>query len=508
MTKINLNPNSSNFSNIKAMFEGPATTNKPKVFKKDINSVTNTTQPEAKLPSPKATGPEGKKSPPAVPKKTPKTKEKYNELKQQHEANLLSKSVAPQVVELQATPEQKKPPVPPKPERLTKPPVPRKPTGLLKKSGLSKSPASSIKPGNSEEQAKIDENDRDAKLKKILQNISARKIQEYFRKHVERVKKDTPNGYGIVSSEPYNGTKPEHKGRIYYFQINDQGILCAMYSPTQAPDVSMEGSSKYVDRIDKNFVRLINLSDRFRKNINENGDLKDTSVIPGIAVDSHTMIARFGGDNLVDYLKKNNPPLNLSCFEKAAVDLNLLHSRGSFLADIKPQNLTFDGKNVNFIDVDDRIIMADEEEAMNLHDRRTIGYIHSELRKYVALDINDIEYLVNDDEIWFNLIPSLYKIADEYALLVSMMESTMEPNRSNSSAMTDIKNRGYSRMNDTEKQPIIDWIENNVKTQHRQNIKEILTNPYQYIRKYIKDGDIDITVIPKLSEMLDFSKKS
>jgi len=76
MTRTNLNPNSSNFSNIKAMFEGPATTNKPKVFKKDINSVTNTTQPEAKLPWPKATGPEGKKSPPAVPKKNTQNKTK------------------------------------------------------------------------------------------------------------------------------------------------------------------------------------------------------------------------------------------------------------------------------------------------------------------------------------------------------------------------------------------------------------------------------------------------
>jgi len=157
--------------------------------------------------------------------------------------------VAPQVAALQATPERQKPPVPPKPERLTKPPVP------LKKSGLSKSPASSIKPRNSEEQAKIDENDRDAKLKKILQNISARKIQEYFRKHVERVKKDTPNGYGIVSSEPYDGTKPEHKGRIYYFQINDQGILCAMYSPTEKPESPIEGVFKKVTGMDGNFVR-------------------------------------------------------------------------------------------------------------------------------------------------------------------------------------------------------------------------------------------------------------
>ncbi|WP_207286983.1 hypothetical protein, partial [Candidatus Hamiltonella defensa] len=123
----NLNPNSSNFSKIKAMFEG-LTTKKPseKAFE-GLKSVTNTTEPKAQLPSPKAKSTEGE-PPPAAPEKTGETKQKYKELKQQHKANLLSKSVtprlqkppvpprtvAPQAAELQATPRLQKPPVPPR----------------------------------------------------------------------------------------------------------------------------------------------------------------------------------------------------------------------------------------------------------------------------------------------------------------------------------------------------------------------------------------------------------
>lgn len=105
MTKTNLNPNSSNFSNIKAMFEGLTTKKTSEKAFEGLQSVTNTTEPKAQLPSPKATSTEGKKRPPAVPEKTAKTKKEYDRLKQKHEANLLSKSVAP---------ERQKPPVPPR----------------------------------------------------------------------------------------------------------------------------------------------------------------------------------------------------------------------------------------------------------------------------------------------------------------------------------------------------------------------------------------------------------
>ncbi|ASV33773.1 hypothetical protein GWK90_00065 [Candidatus Hamiltonella defensa] len=106
MIQTNLNPNSSNFSNIKTMFEGLITNNKPskKAFE-GLQSVTNTTEPKAQLPSPKATSTEGKKRSPSVPEKTGETKQKYKELKQQHEANLLSKPVTPGL---------QKPPVPPR----------------------------------------------------------------------------------------------------------------------------------------------------------------------------------------------------------------------------------------------------------------------------------------------------------------------------------------------------------------------------------------------------------
>ncbi|WP_059108228.1 hypothetical protein [Candidatus Williamhamiltonella defendens] len=51
-------------------------------------------------------------------------------------------------------------------------------------------------PKNPQGQAKIDENDSAETLK--IKEESARKIQEYFRRHVKRVREAKRNHYGIV----------------------------------------------------------------------------------------------------------------------------------------------------------------------------------------------------------------------------------------------------------------------------------------------------------------------
>ncbi|AYB48611.1 hypothetical protein CJJ19_02925 [Candidatus Williamhamiltonella defendens] len=362
-------------------------------------------------------------------------------------------------------------------------------------------------PKNPQGQAKIDENDRAEKLEKILQKISARKIQQYYRAHVRRVKEATPNDYGIVSSQPYDGTKPEHIGRTYHFQIKKDGqnqkkILRVMYSPAKGPDSPMEGGFKSIDRIDKKFVRLkIVKGDSFRKEINNNDDLEGTStVIPGIAVDSDTMIARFGGDSLSDYVQ-NISSINPAHFENAVKDLQTLHKRNTYLIDIKLANLTYDGKNVNFIDVDNRV-RIDPKKPNITKFNITLCYTTTKLLRVLIPDF------FGDGSGSFSLGPktdaekkSYFKVSDEYAFLLAMIIAT--------SKKDDLKRAFYGRnvgvkknrefhgvMNNDNQSYFRNWIQAHVKPKFHSNIASILRDPYEYAEKSSNP--------PYLSDMLLF----
>lgn len=66
------------------------------------------------------------------------------------------------------------------------------------------------------------------------------------------------------------------------------------------------------------------------------------------------MISHNAGICLIDHLN-NNAPLPQSVFKIAVNELKKLHEIQGYLRDIKPANMAYDGKQVNFIDVDDRI---------------------------------------------------------------------------------------------------------------------------------------------------------
>ncbi|ATW34366.1 MULTISPECIES: BUD32 family EKC/KEOPS complex subunit [Candidatus Williamhamiltonella] len=355
-------------------------------------------------------------------------------------------------------------------------------------------------PKNPQGQAKIDENDRAAKLAKILQNISARKIQRYYRAHVIRVKEATPNDYGIVSSKPYGGTKPEHNGRTYYFQKNNQNdILRGMYSPTEYPDSPMEGTFKDVTTIDKNFVQLKFKGNLFGREINNNDDLEGTStVIPGIAVDSDIMIARFGGDNLSDYLQKKNF-INPDHFENAVKDLGTLHKKNTYLTDIKIENLAYDGKNVNFIDIENRV-KIDPTKPKIIKPHMTPGCTTTKLLRVLRPDAFgglSHSFSFTPDEAAAKK-PYL-KVCDEYAFLLAMIEATTRKSKfqiafdavpikkiDQINGIMNHKNEPYFRK----------WIKKHVKPEFHSNVASILKDPHEYAEKSSNP--------PYLSDMLLF----
>jgi len=355
-------------------------------------------------------------------------------------------------------------------------------------------------PKNPQGQAKIDENDRAAKLNEILKKISARKIQRYYRAHVERVKKATPNDYGIVSSQPYDGTKPEHNGRTYYFQKNNQNdILRVMYSPTEHPVSPKEGNSKYVDTINGYFVKLKVKDNLSGEEINNNDDLEGTStVIPCIAVDYDTMIARFGGDNLSDYLQKKNF-INPAHFENAVKDLKTLHKRNTYLTDIKVQNLTYDGKNVNFIDVDNRV-KIDPTKPNIIKPDMTPCCTTTKLLRVLRPDVlGDIFYS-------FSFTPDeavakkpYLKVCDEYAFLLAMIRATTKKTKSkiafNAVPIENI-DQINGIMNDKNEPYFRKWIQKHVKPEFHSNVKSILRDPHEYAEKSSNP--------PYLSDMLLF----
>ncbi|CED79079.1 Conserved hypothetical protein [Candidatus Hamiltonella defensa (Bemisia tabaci)] len=352
-------------------------------------------------------------------------------------------------------------------------------------------------PKNPQGQAKIDENDSAETLK--IKEESARKIQEYFRRHVKRVREAKRNHYGIVSSEPYDGTKPEHKGRIYYFQINDQGILCAMYSPTEKPESPIEGAFKKVTGMDGNFVELKKVKgNSFGKEINDNGDLKDTfTVIPSIAVNGNTIIARFGGDNLFDYLQKKNF-INSAHFENAVKDLTTLHKRSTYLTDIKVENFTYDGKNVNFIDVDNRV-KIDPIKPKIIKPDMTAACTTTKLLRVLRPDAFDKIFS-------FFLTPEAaaakkpyLKVCDEYAFLLAMIEATTRKSESRiafNAVPIGNMDQINGMMNDKNKSYFRKWIQKHVKPEFHSNVESILRDPHEYAEKSSNP--------PYLSDMLLF----
>ncbi|WP_174888671.1 hypothetical protein [Candidatus Hamiltonella defensa] len=289
-------------------------------------------------------------------------------------------------------------------------------------------------------------------------------------------------------------TGEKYKDAVFFYKVNDVHKYERIhYRPIRQLDSNqnLKGGSKYVSRMDGSHVFLElhspEKSPPFNTDCNNHDDLVGTSTIKaGIAVDVDKMITPYGGSNLIDCVKNNNF-MHPAYFQNALGDLTTLHKRDTFLADIKMNNCGFNGKNVTFFDVEDRIRAG---SVTNLDSVRTPEYITPKLWDAVKLN--------SADEIGEKR--HYLKTADEYAFLLTIIYSTVS-NILTKEDWSGIQKNDWGKsdkpgaMNDTNKSMFLNWIRNYVQPAFHSHIENMLRDPYEYAKTS--------TTQPYLSEMLD-----
>ena len=317
-------------------------------------------------------------------------------------------------------------------------------------------------------------------------NTAATKIQTAFRDFKERQAvainqaKRAGESYAFMN---YKAT--EERGRCYVFDVTKQQK--AIYAPKQEPASELCGSSKYVAGMDQRFVALAPRTPRHAFNPADNQKMAIlrgmTSVKLNTIVSRYLMIAANGGTDISEMIYRGQT-INVNAFRNAAQNLKLIHESNIYLVDIKPDNMTYDGKNACFIDVDSFIAPgASAQDAIYTIDYTT-------------------DKLLNKSE-----SGSAYlKTMDEYAFLLTMMESTIK-DQSFSDGMTNqssfqSRDGFIAKGNLTEANNRIchEWIEKNVRPQYRSDVVAMLENPVNYTEAWRHKV--------ALSDMLNFSVSS
>lgn len=311
-----------------------------------------------------------------------------------------------------------------------------------------------------------------------IEEIYALKIQKYYSIFQRNLTKR-----GSISEEftkmVYNGNRKNINGREYYLSKN----YIPVYRPSEKIpyDKNEFGSFKHVTHKDRRFVALA---------ANERNEEFDTannfehfnglnSMKYGLVVRSDLIIARNAGPDLFTYQeKKTNFPL--LAFKNAVNDLKTLHGRGVFLRDIKPENLAYDGKQVNFIDLDDRLGVNKETspsisrfDIYGQESSYTPDFITTPLLNSIYKNHEHSDELIDKDTTHF------LQAADEYALLLSMIEVTtynkyinVDPKSTQPVCEKYLKSRN--------KEQAISWIEENIKPNYINSAKLLLTEPEKY----------------------------
>ncbi|HGK6779493.1 TPA: hypothetical protein ACJ5GP_003651 [Yersinia enterocolitica] len=245
----------------------------------------------------------------------------------------------------------------------------------------------------------------------------------------------------IFTKIVYPKDKKDTIGRDYYISKNFPPV----YNPNipYAHHKNEQGTSKYVVSKDDNFVALLSTGKEKFSTKNNFHDLEGlNSIKTGLVVAPDLMISHNAGICLIDHLN-NNAPLPQSVFEIAVNDLKELHKRQGYLRDIKPANMAYDGKQVNFIDVDDRIkahkitkitkITKISDPVFKIYGKEVIytpKYITQGLVNHIyeSNPGNPGKKTLKQKDITYDL-----QIADEYAFLMTMITATTKDNALKSS---------------------------------------------------------------------------
>ncbi|WP_145520863.1 hypothetical protein [Yersinia mollaretii] len=329
--------------------------------------------------------------------------------------------------------------------------------------------------------------------------IAANKIKHYFRDHLEKLERMESEGLytdkGFIKTTYFGNNKSIH-GREYYHSRNKDYPI--VYKPSEIPSGVEKGGSKIVTKKDDRFVALepIRKYGRFEKN-NNFKDIKDIrSINTGIAVSTKLIIDRNAGVCISKYIKSGNT-IPYGAFENAANDLKTLHQRNGYLRDIKPGNTAYDGKQVNFIDVDDRI----SKNTLGNHSTVKLK-THGEPCIYTENYITDnllYEIYDKNDRISNNKDVAKYlKAADEYAFLLTIIAATTKYRTLREAIISPTEVRNPRKLGFINKECIHEWVGQHVKSQHKCTVNLLFSAPDKYA---VLNSDI------YLSDMLLLSGK-
>ncbi|ENA1773563.1 hypothetical protein ABF237_002234 [Yersinia ruckeri] len=324
------------------------------------------------------------------------------------------------------------------------------------------------------------------KIQAFSEKIAAKKIQLAFREHLiknNRIKSSEFDENTDFIATTYNGNKKDLIGRTYFLNKNHPPV----YLPNQPINGIEEGSFKHVIRKDKHFVALASNNKNKNKKFsmeNKIDDLKGIkSVKFGLAVNHNLMIARNAGESLLNCIEKKNILPNH--FNNAVNDLKKLHNKHTYLRDIKPGNMAYDGKQINFIDVDDRVIITHNPYKNELK-HTFLGAKVIYTKKYITKEL--LSHIYNKNKLATQpAVVKYLKAADEYAFITSMITATTHlTNIVSILNPTEINTKKYNStgtINSENRNILGSWLNENVKPKYHESIISLLTNPVDYAKK-------------------------
>lgn len=355
------------------------------------------------------------------------------------------------------------------------------------------------------------------------EDISANKIQRYFRDHLKKLENMKENSLytneGFIKTT-YDGNNKSIYNREYYHSKNKDHPI--VYKPNGIPSGVEKGSYKIVTQKDHRFVALepVVKTDDFETN-NNFDDIKDIrSIKAGLAVSTNLIIARNAGECVSAYINSERK-IPDSAFKNAVNDLKILHKRNVYLRDIKPENTTYDGKQINFIDVEDRIKIQEKASLPTL-ELNIYGNELSYTPNYISMGLfngiynNEGEH-ISDMTLRETDTRQYLKVADEYAFIMTMIVATtknpelkysiidskvdikrniiIDKINSNINIATDTTEKKELRleririrkeyihpgvMNKNNKEHFTSWLKGNIKPEHHKSVELLLTDPARY----------------------------
>lgn len=325
-------------------------------------------------------------------------------------------------------------------------------------------------------------------------------VARRVRRHLQALKQAKPNalGYRRLTAQgkaDSKGVRPKwvfyihkdvHKNARRKLDRQNEFITRCEVGPAMAPDKKTAGGFKDIEHRQGGMITLV----AKRQGANLAADItvqpkkyaKLANFIPTVVVEPRKVITRDGGPDLKTLINQGTR-LTPSDFERLVVQMSQLHNSGIAHGDIKPANLVLHPqKGVCAIDTDGMAYMKKNNVVVY-----TSGYMPDELAANVMDGVD-----------------SAYKTADEYAMLLSIIQSTQPREEARDPDFVQGHNAIFARKEEdrcvahnTKTAEMIDrWINRHVKQPYRAHARYLLSQPLEYSKRRDSQG------YPPLEKML------